>query len=607
MVQSAEVIIPIERYTRPDFAALKAKLSKIPIGVIWKTYYSEESLAELGCTTYELLEARLNRLLDNLIERTKARSPSISSILHDAKTKEKWSNSLVDLLIKAAEADLINAYPGDSCALWFKPKVAQSLRDENIHTLEELKRYIEVRGVGWYRPVPRIGALKAKAIQNWFLTQPALGFMQIRPDDIVGDLIEVSSIGAMAPLERIKRVPHELSGSQGVNRSTKFCLITAKDDLQALQAYLYKFRGQEKTLKSYKKELERFLLWCVIERKIPLSSVLLEDCEAYKDFLRDIPPEWIGSWAKRHSNRWRPFVGQLAPSSQKYAIQVVKACFEWLVKTRYLGANPWVAVSDPIVFQKENSLDIEKAIPVETWKSISSPGGALDILCAQGEPLMGLIVGSKDQRGLAAQYRLARAAIFLMGFSGLRREEVCRARREHLKPILGQDLWELKTLGKRNKWRTVFLPGATIEALRAHWRDRGHDFDDSASHLSLVSPVVLSKAPRAQKKHLTVTAAGASLAGAAFTPDGLYQVVKKAFNGIAQSTDTGLDAAQRELLLQTSPHSLRHTFGTLAAAKEMPLDVLQKLMGHASLQTTTIYVQAERQRSIEESRKFFSG
>ena len=33
----------------------------------------------------------------------------------------------------------------------------------------------------------------------------------------------------------------------------------------------------------------------------------------------------------------------------------------------------------------------------------------------------------------------------------------------------------------------------------------------------------------------------------------------------------------------------------------MPLDVVQRRLGHASLQTTTIYVQAEEQRVLDES------
>jgi integrase len=60
-----------------------------------------------------------------------------------------------------------------------------------------------------------------------------------------------------------------------------------------------------------------------------------------------------------------------------------------------------------------------------------------------------------------------------------------------------------------------------------------------------------------------------------------------------------------KLLGDTSTHSSRHTFGTHAAAEEVPLDVVQKILGHASLQTTSIYVQAEKQRMLREAAQFY--
>lgn len=36
------------------------------------------------------------------------------------------------------------------------------------------------------------------------------------------------------------------------------------------------------------------------------------------------------------------------------------------------------------------------------------------------------------------------------------------------------------------------------------------------------------------------------------------------------------------------------------------MDVVQKVLGHASLQTTTIYVQAEKQRVVEEVARYYA-
>lgn len=50
---------------------------------------------------------------------------------------------------------------------------------------------------------------------------------------------------------------------------------------------------------------------------------------------------------------------------------------------------------------------------------------------------------------------------------------------------------------------------------------------------------------------------------------------------------SALPSNERMKLTGASTHWLRHTFGTRAIAREVPLDVIQAQMGHASIQTTT--------------------
>lgn len=62
--------------------------------------------------------------------------------------------------------------------------------------------------------------------------------------------------------------------------------------------------------------------------------------------------------------------------------------------------------------------------------------------------------------------------------------------------------------------------------------------------------------------------------------------------------DLSLD--ERRQLRQANAHALRRhsrcAFPTESFADEVPVAVVQKVLGHAWLQTTTIYVQAEKQR-----------
>lgn len=73
-----------------------------------------------------------------------------------------------------------------------------------------------------------------------------------------------------------------------------------------MRAYLNRYRDQPKTLRACAKKLERFLLWAVVLRSKALSDLRVDDCEAYKDFLKNRDPRLVGERFPRHSPRWRP-------------------------------------------------------------------------------------------------------------------------------------------------------------------------------------------------------------------------------------------------------------------------------------------------------------
>lgn len=613
MAQNIDILVPAPHYTRADFTALRAYLNRLTTAQIAHLYYSEDDLEALGCTDDIRLRQYLETMRDTLVQRAADVNPHAADLLRHARKSHTWSKAAIDFLVRAADQDWTRPKRTDPVSMWFKPRVANPLKAEGASTLAGLLELIHARGYGWWKPIPRIGEGKAQAIVRWLgQHEAALGSLpasaRVRPrartdTDIV--LLGPDCAPRLVPLERIALV-QSLDGSRGINRAPAFCLITARNDLEAIDSYLYKFRAQEKTRRAYQKELERFLLWCVQARRKAMSSVLMEDCEAYKDFLAAPDPAWIGPKAPRLGPDWKPFAGIPAPKSQRYAVQILRTFFTWLVNVRYLGGNPWVTVADPPVARELAPLQLDKALPADLWHRLVGDGGFLDQL---GSASLAELQGRYALRGwaadldLPAQFRLVRAALLLLGDSGLRREEAAFASRAHLKPVPGvPDLWELDVLGKRNKWRTVFLPTRAIAALQAHWADRGLDFDFGLQDIPLLSPLVAPATRLAQQKH---TAPNGERKESGFSPDGLYQVVKTALQRIAQDNAWPLEAWERASLLRAAPHAFRHTFGTLAAAQEVPLDVLQKVLGHASLQTTTIYVQAEKRRSIEELGKFF--
>ncbi len=132
------------------------------------------------------------------------------------------------------------------------------------------------------------------------------------------------------PLERMP-IPTTLDGRHGDNRAPdgEKCQLDADNDLRAIQAWLAEFRDSPQTQRSYRKEAERLLLWALLERGKPLSSLSREDCVAYEDFLADPQPQarWCGSRAARFSPNWRPFLGPLRATSRRTALLIINSLF----------------------------------------------------------------------------------------------------------------------------------------------------------------------------------------------------------------------------------------------------------------------------------------
>ncbi|KNH08821.1 hypothetical protein BRCH_04048 [Candidatus Burkholderia brachyanthoides] len=582
-------------YTRNHLAALRAFVQRVPTPMITRLYFPEDE--DGNAPTPAWVESYLRRMQAELVELALAHGSSVLADHLKSSAKAHDSVRLTAVTLKMVEqaAMLAVAKPEatHSVGLWFRPIVARRLKDEGILTLTELVDFCNRRGGSWWRAIPRIGPGRAQHIVSWLRQHERDIGLSVASDVGLDDplcasdselvTIDTASV-TLVPLERLQ-LAHALSGTDGVNRHDSFPYIHANHDLDAVRAYLHHYRDQPKTLRAYTKELERFLLWSVTVRKKPLSSLLADDCEAYKDFLRAPSPDFVGPRASRASGRWRPFATaklSVSAESQRYTVRALRAAFTWLVNVRYLAGNPWTAVSDPIILQREDLLKVDRALPPSLWERIRA---YIDTQC-----------GRED----GSYWRSIRVALLLGGDAGLRREELVNARREAMSPTRhgGDDesVWQLSVVGKRNKQRTVPVSPATIAALTVHWRDRGLDFE-TAKDGPLLSTLFVPRTALGQKKYADGTAL-------AYHVDGINKMVEWAMKRLIAGMPD-LSVEEMKLLAGTSPHAFRHTFGMLAAAEDVPLDVVQKILGHASLQTTSIYVQAEKQRMLREAASFY--
>jgi hypothetical protein len=184
-------------------------------------------------------------------------------------------------------------------------------------------------------------------------------------------VVELGKDGLLAPIDRLT-APAWLDESEGANRDTRINYIGAGNGLEAINIYLHRFRDRPHTMRAYAKEIERFLFWCLFGLGKPLSSVLVPDCERYKDFLQAPSSRSVGIRAPRTSARWRPFsTTPLSAASRKQAVLIVKIVFEYLVGVRYLAGSPWSAVDLPKVPTSVNAIKMAKTLSASLRNELS--------------------------------------------------------------------------------------------------------------------------------------------------------------------------------------------------------------------------------------------
>lgn len=420
----------------------------------------------------------------------------------------------------------------DEVGGWFDPALAERLKAAGLRTLAQLVETINGRGYRWWIHVPRFGEKAAAQIVAWLRTETverALGVRLGVQASTKASRIPVTTLKAnrpkqagIVPLEHLA-LPPELDGSTGMNRGTR-CgtssgtsgTIAAKNDLEAIEAWLRLKPAGSSTWRSYRKEAERFLLWAVVERRRPLSSLVADDCVAYCDFLRKLDPgatdaEWRfrlppEQWCaprgtKRWSPFWRPFEGALSVESGNLAITILTSMCRWLAACGYLASNPWEGLSQRMPANGQNAG--EKGFSSEQWSVL------LDYLEALPND---------------AKYERLRFILFLCKDTGMRLSELIRARIAHLacrQADGGVDAGETFLLVRRTEpARRIPLAPTTIAALDRYLAHRGlanHRSSDGATFLigRLPSDRPTSSPPDPERPELSANA--------------LYQILKRFF------------------------------------------------------------------------------
>ncbi|MBE7942164.1 MULTISPECIES: tyrosine-type recombinase/integrase [Ramlibacter] len=422
---------------------------------------------------------------------------------------------------------------------WLEPGLAERLGALGALTLGDLQGRI-ARGGRWWRGLRAFGPVKAARLAR--LVELLLG-ETVRP---------ALPLAFPAPPTAL------LAGDAGTNRAPKdACAIAAANDREAIRSWVAARAGSAYTAAQYEREAERFMLWCVLERRKALSSATPEDCRAYMDFLQEVPAAWISRRkVPRLAPGWAPFKGQLSHASRALALAALHSLFSWLVHARYLASNPWALVNRKVGEDPAAGSDVtSRAFTPEAWAA--------------------LYRHLKSQGPTPSSFRLLWLLTFLEA-TGLRAQELLRARRADLKAT--QTGWVLHVHGKGRRNRTIPVPSAAVQATQTYFQQRGIDFQNAPADTPLLAS-------------LTQPAVGIS-----------YRALHETLKRLVKRVAADWPAQARICAARASAHWLRHTHATRAAERQVPLDVLQENLGHSDPRTTTRYYRAQiarRQAALE--------
>jgi len=216
------------------------------------------------------------------------------------------------------------------------------------------------------------------------------------------------------------------------------------------------------------------------------------------------------------------------------------------------------------------------------------PGRVTGVIRAKRPVRLPVVLSKPEVQAVLGRLReTPRLVGYLLYGSGLRVLEALRLRVHDLDFVTGQILVRA---GKGNKDRRVMLPRVVTDPLLAHLDDvkarHAADLADGCGEVYLPEALARKypKAPREWGWQYVFPARARSTdprSGAVRRHHLSEQAVQKAVKAAAHGAG---------LVKAVSPHTFRHSFATHLLEAGYDIRTIQELMGHASVETTMIYL-----------------
>lgn len=347
------------------------------------------------------------------------------------------------------------------------------------------------------------------------------------------------------------------------------CRIRASNDAEAIERWLDEYFDKPTTFRTYKKEAERFLVWCVTAQNTSLFKLNREDVLAYKEFLKNPQPkeQWCGPRRKKlNDETWYPFAGPLSESAIKTAMAALNSLMNYLMNARYLDFNPFILVKNKSIKSNldEQALQVQERIlePLE-WQAI--------LTALEQEP--------QDTPSAIFKKNRLRFLIELLFFLGLRIDELHHASWHDCRKIDG--LWWFFVRGKGGKLGKIPINSHLMQSMVFY------------RHYLGLPPV-----PNGEAIPLI---AGLNRSEEALTVRQMTYLIKDIATKAANQFAIGSISNQK--LKRFSPHWLRHLSASYQDQAGISFTNIKSNLRHQNEQTTRIYVHAHDNHRHQEMEK----
>ena len=278
----------------------------------------------------------------------------LSQILQAKKNSDAWRSQALDAVKKLSTLTYRPSRLDDNLECWFDQHFAQMLSNQGVHQVNDLLKLIENAESAIQEKL--LSRAAVQKIRRWFSEQTHLHQYLRKPAKLKRITTKMFGI---VPFERLE-IPLMLKSGNNSNE-THLLSPDINSDQMAANRWLATLDNVQ-TQQLYRREIERFFLWSLIIQQKAISSLVSNDCLAYRTFLEQPQPraQWVSSapFAK-DSLQWKPFVltndqPGLSRNSIVFAERVIVQWITWLHKHQYLLVNPYALIEPLSAIRNES-------------------------------------------------------------------------------------------------------------------------------------------------------------------------------------------------------------------------------------------------------------